>query len=249
MQLFYVVARTAALAHDDWRSVILTDEAGRVLFRTTRSYAVATPGLTMPGVVDPSRLQQAMATRRPVIGGVAKRPSNHAAVPVRGPVIIDGRLRYGVTAALAPDSVLRILGNQKVAPQWVVSVQDRQGLRVALSKDHDKTVATGMSPSLQALLEPGLLGAPGLPGRSKATNRPRMMAGGVRGVSVRAARRSLILSLPFTPGRRGNSPTSGRRAAPQPPASPSAILVPKNIGDFHAIFLRSLTCLTLCLTP
>jgi signal transduction histidine kinase/CheY-like chemotaxis protein len=147
---FYDVARGAARSQKDWLSVILTDESGRVLIRTTQPYGAATPG-----VVDPPSLQQAMQTRQPVVGTVAKGARNLAAVPVRVPVVIDGRLRYVVTAALAPDRVLRILGNQKVAPQWVVSVQDSHGLRVARSKDHENTVATGMSPTLRALLESG----------------------------------------------------------------------------------------------
>jgi signal transduction histidine kinase/ActR/RegA family two-component response regulator len=154
---FYGVARAAALAQKDWLGVILTDESGRVLIRTTQPYGAATPG-----VVDPSSLQQAMQTRQPVIGTVAKGARKLAAVPVRVPLVIDGRLRYVVTAALAPDRVLGILGNQKVAPQWVVSVQDGHGLRVARSKDHDRTVATSMSPSLRALLEPGLAEGTGI---------------------------------------------------------------------------------------
>jgi signal transduction histidine kinase/ActR/RegA family two-component response regulator len=148
---FYDVARRAALAQKDWRSVVLTDETGRVLFRTTQPYGdVATP------VVDPPSLEQAIRTLQPVVGGVAKGARNLAVVPVRVPVVIDGRLRYVVTAALAPDRVLRILGNQKMAPQWVVSVQDGHGLRVARSKDQDSTVATAGSPSLRSLLEAGL---------------------------------------------------------------------------------------------
>ena len=154
---FYDIARKAALAQNDWRSVILTDAAGRVLFKTARPY-----GSADTTVVDPPSLQEAMMTRRPVIGRVAKGPLNLAAVPVRVPVVIDGQLRYVLTAALAPDRVLRIFKNQKLSPDWVVSVQDRYGLRVARSKDHDRTVGTGMSPTLLALLKPGLAEGTGI---------------------------------------------------------------------------------------
>lgn len=148
---FYDIARKAALAQNDWRSMILTDAAGRVLFKTAKPY-----GAVDTGVVDPASLQEAMKTRQPVIGTVAKGPHNLAAVPVRVPVVVDGQLRYVLTAALAPDRVLRIFKNQKLAPDWVVSVQDTHGLRVARSKDHDRTVATGMSPTLVKLLKAGL---------------------------------------------------------------------------------------------
>ena len=154
---FYDIARTAALAQKDWRSVILTDGAGRVLFKTALPY-----GTAVPGVVDPASLREAMTMHRPVVGTVAKGPRNLAAVPVRVPVVVNGELRYVLTAALAPDRVLRILKNQKLAPDWVVSVQDGHGLRVARSRDHERTVATGMSPSLAALLKPGLAEGTGI---------------------------------------------------------------------------------------
>ena len=158
---FYDIARSAALAQDDWRSVSLTDAAGGLLFQTDAPYS-ATPGVATPGDPDPPSLRRAMQTRRPVIGGVLKDARNLAAVPVWVPVVIGGQLRYVVSVALAPDRVLRILGNQKLAPQWVVSVQDSFGLRVARSKDHATTVATGMSPTLHALLESGMAEGTGI---------------------------------------------------------------------------------------
>jgi signal transduction histidine kinase len=154
---FYDIARKAALAQDDWRSVILTDAAGRVLFKTATPY-----GAAAPGVIDPASLREAMATRRPVIGTVTKGPGSLAAVPVRVPVVVDGQLRYVLTAALAPDRVLRIFKNQKLAPDWVVSIQDSHGQRVARSKGHEHTVATGMSPTLVELLKPRLAEGTGI---------------------------------------------------------------------------------------
>jgi signal transduction histidine kinase/CheY-like chemotaxis protein len=122
-----------------------------VLFKTALPF-----GANEPGVIDPASLAEAMATRQSVIGKVVKGPLKLAAVPVRVPVMGDGRLHYVLTVALAPDRVLRILKNQKIPPEWVVSVMDGYGMRVARSKDHEKTVATGMSATLADLLKPGL---------------------------------------------------------------------------------------------
>jgi signal transduction histidine kinase len=154
---FYQIARKTALAQNDWRSVILTDARGRPLFKTALPFGASTPG-----VVDPASLAEAMATRQPVIGKVAKGPLMLAAVPVRVPVIVEGRLEYVLTVALAPDRVLRILKNQKIPPQWVVSVMDVHGMRVARSKDHENTVATGMTATLADLLKPGLRDGTGI---------------------------------------------------------------------------------------
>jgi signal transduction histidine kinase/CheY-like chemotaxis protein len=151
LPMFYDTARSAAGAQKDWRSVILTDAAGLALLKTSLPF-----GTPAGRIVDPDSLEQAMQTRRPTVGKVARGPLQLAAVPVRVPVVIDGQLRYVLTAALAPDHFLRILNNQQLPPGWVVSVQDSYGFRVARSIDHERTVATGMSPSLVKLLRPGL---------------------------------------------------------------------------------------------
>lgn len=132
---FYEVARKAALAQNDWRSVILTDAAGRVLFKTARPF-----GAVDAGVVDAASLHEAMRTRQPVIGAVAKGPRNLAAVPTRVPIVIDGQLRHVLTAALAPDRVLRIFKNQKLSPGWC-----RSTMRTACGSPAPRTT-TGRSP-------------------------------------------------------------------------------------------------------
>jgi signal transduction histidine kinase/ActR/RegA family two-component response regulator len=148
---FYGIARDRVLAQKDWLSVILTDARGAVLFKSSRPFNA--PELT---VVDPASLAEAMATGQPVVGTVAKGVAGLPAVPVRVPVMVDGRVRYVVTVALAPDRMVRILNNQKVPPQWVASVADAHGMRVARSKDQQRTVATRQSDTLLALLKPGL---------------------------------------------------------------------------------------------
>jgi signal transduction histidine kinase/ActR/RegA family two-component response regulator len=148
---FYDIARQRVRDQKDWLSVILTDARGAVLFKSSRPFNA--PDLT---VVDPASLAEAMALGQPVVGTVAKGPSGLPAVPVRVPVMVDGRLRYVVTVALAPDRMLRILHNQKVPPHWVVSIADAHGMRVARSKDQQRTVATRQSATLVALLKPGV---------------------------------------------------------------------------------------------
>ena len=148
---FYDIARARVRDQKDWVSVILTDASGAVLFKSTRPFNAPDQK-----VVDPASLAEAIATGEPVVGMVAKGVSGLPAVPVRVPVMVGGRLRYIVTVALAPDRMLRIVNNQKVPPQWVVSVADAHGMRVARSKDQERTVATRQSATLVALLQRGL---------------------------------------------------------------------------------------------
>lgn len=149
---FYAVARAAVNSQPDWRSVILTDADGAVLFKSSQPY-----GKADRQVNDPPSLRAAMTTLRPVVGGVAKGPSGRAAVPIRVPVVVDGRLRYVVTVALAPDRMLRILQNQQVPPEWLVSVLDAEAVRVARSRDQDATVATPASIAVTGLMRGGAI--------------------------------------------------------------------------------------------
>jgi signal transduction histidine kinase/CheY-like chemotaxis protein len=151
---FYDVAVAAVRAQSDWRGVILTDSAGKVLFKTSRPY-----GTPDQAINDPASLRTAMTTLRPVVGGISKSPAGLAAVPIRVPVLEAGRLQYVVTVALAPDRMLRILHNQKVPQTWLVSVSDAQGMRVARTRDQAGTVATRVSDTVVQLMRRGALEA------------------------------------------------------------------------------------------
>ena len=154
---FYAVAGAAVKGQSDWRTVILTDVDGKVLFNTNTPLGAAEQNIN-----DIGSLRTAMSTLRPVVGSIARSRSGRAGVPIRVPVVQDGRLRYVVTAVLAPDRMLRILQNQKVPPQWLVSVSDAQGLRVARSRDQDSTVATRVSDNVARLMQRGAPEASGV---------------------------------------------------------------------------------------
>lgn len=154
---FYGVARSAIKSQSDWRGVVLTDASGKVLFRTSEPLGIADQTIN-----DIDSLRMAMSSQRPVVGSIARGPGGRAAVPLRVPVVADGRLQYVVTVALAPDRMLRILHNQQVPADWLVSIIDAQGLRVARTRDHDGTVATRISDNVARLMQRGAAEATGL---------------------------------------------------------------------------------------
>ena len=165
---FYGVAVGAVKSQSDWRGVILTDIDGKVLFKTSKPLGRADNVIN-----DPVSLRAAMTTQRPVVGSIAKAPNGLAAVPIRVPVVADGRLQYVVTVALAPDRMLRILQNQKVPREWLVSVADAGGLRVARSRDQEKTVATPVGPFMAQLMQRG---APEATGVGRAIDGTEMLS-------------------------------------------------------------------------
>lgn len=145
---FYDAASDIVKARPHWAGVVLNDGQGNLLFKT------ALP-LGAPGgrVVDPDSLTRAIETHQPVIGRIAKGQVKEEAVPIRYPVLREGRVAYVLTAAVKPDRILAIVKRQQVPDTWVISVHDATDLRVARSKDHDKTVATGISATLAELVK------------------------------------------------------------------------------------------------
>jgi len=165
-----------------WRSVVLLDEQGRVLFRTTQPFG--SPG---SGAVEPESVAQALALGKPVVGVVTEGPIPGTAFAVRVPVDAGGT--YVPSAVLSTDLILKVLQRQSVPPTWVVSVIDQGGSRVARTTP---TASNRPSPSLQALLAEGRPEGMGvtttLEGRRSHTGYTRLPGSGwVVAVSIPAA--------------------------------------------------------------
>lgn len=146
----YEVAREAVHARPHWAGIILTDGKGELIFKTLLPY-----GSGGGKIVESNSLASAIASRQPVIGSITKGQGGEHAVPVRFPVVRDGEVQYVLTAAVKPDRILSIINRQQVPDSWVISVQDASNLRVARSKDHQRTVATGISSTLAQLISAG----------------------------------------------------------------------------------------------
>jgi signal transduction histidine kinase/ActR/RegA family two-component response regulator len=143
-QAFYHVA-TKVAGQQGWRSMVLTDARGRVVFRTGVPF-----GQVDPNPIDPESVTQAVVLQRPVVGVVSNGAAGHA-FAVRVPLVVQARKEpYVLSALIATDQVLALLKRQSVPSGWVVSVFDQSGRRVARSK---QTATTRASPSLQALID------------------------------------------------------------------------------------------------
>jgi signal transduction histidine kinase/CheY-like chemotaxis protein len=150
LRAFHAQTQSVLRAHPGWLDIVLTDSAGAVVFRSSRSLG-AEPG----EVIERRSLDEAMQRKEVVVGGIARGPRGLAALPVRWPVVENGRLRHVLSVVLRPDGFLRIVQQQKAPPQWVISVFDRDRRRVARSKDQEGTVARPATPSLDEVLREG----------------------------------------------------------------------------------------------
>jgi signal transduction histidine kinase/ActR/RegA family two-component response regulator len=144
---FYEQAREQAAARPGWATIVLTDDQGRALFKTNLPY-----GAPDVPVVDPDSLRRAMETGAVTVGSLRPGRQGVYAVAVRVPIVRQGRLAYVLTAAVKPDRFLAIVDNQGVPADWVISVFDGTGHRVARSRDQPGTIGQAPAPSLAALI-------------------------------------------------------------------------------------------------
>jgi signal transduction histidine kinase/ActR/RegA family two-component response regulator len=151
---FYARAQRVMASRPDWLVVILADPQGHVLANTGQPL-----GRALPPVVERPSFDRVVQTRQPVIGDLARGARGEYAVPARVPVLLDGELRYVLTAAIRPQAIAQVVRRQRVPSDWVVSVFDAKGLRVARSRVPE-SIGTQAAPSLKALMnEHGLEGA------------------------------------------------------------------------------------------
>ncbi|HYD78650.1 MAG TPA: ATP-binding protein [Paucimonas sp.] len=131
-----------------WLTIILADPQANVLLNTN-----VAPGERLPPVAEKESFEQAIRTRKPVVGFLARGQHGQFGVPLRVPVLRNGELRYILTCVIKPQAIMDRIERQRVPSDWVVSVFDAKGLRVARSRAHEKFIGKGASPSLQDLLK------------------------------------------------------------------------------------------------
>jgi signal transduction histidine kinase/ActR/RegA family two-component response regulator len=111
---------------------------------------------------DRESFDEVLRTHQPVIGHLAKGPRGTWAMPVRVPVLRDGQLRYVLTAVLRPEAISRVVQRQRVPDDWVISVFDDRGARVARSRGGERYIGGAPTASVQALMADGRFEGSGL---------------------------------------------------------------------------------------
>jgi signal transduction histidine kinase len=134
-------------ARPEWITITLADPSGQLLLNADRRF-----GEPLGLAAELPSLREAARAGRPAVGILTRGPLGAHAVPVRVPVAREGKVRYVVTAAVKPDAFVEVLNRQRLPPDWVVSVFDRSGQRVARSRRHAEFLAGAPSPSLAAMM-------------------------------------------------------------------------------------------------
>jgi signal transduction histidine kinase/ActR/RegA family two-component response regulator len=145
-----VMERTLA-GRADWLTVTLAEPSGRPLLNAR--YPLNS---RLPRVLDRPSFDEAVRSASPVIGVLSRGPEGRWAVPIRVPVVREGEVRYVLTAAVKPDAFVDVLNRQRLPQDWVVSVFDAKGLRVARSRQHEEFLGGQPAPQLRQLMSEGL---------------------------------------------------------------------------------------------
>jgi signal transduction histidine kinase/ActR/RegA family two-component response regulator len=146
LQHFRLRAERLQHTQPNWLAIILADPRGNVLMNTNF------PGPDIPPIVERESFDEAVRTREPVVGRLMRGRLGQYGVPLRVPVVQDNELRYVLTGVVKPQAIADVIDRQRTPNDWVVSVFDGKGLRVARSRSHEKFLGTTGSESLQRLL-------------------------------------------------------------------------------------------------
>ncbi|MEO8164091.1 MAG: ATP-binding protein [Betaproteobacteria bacterium] len=134
-----------------WLFIHLADPSGAVVLNTKYQNGGTDP----PIIPEKESFRIVLETLRPTIGNLLRAPHGEWGVPVRVPVLRNGHLRYVLSGIIKPDTILDVVNRQRVPPEWVVSVFDAKGVRVARSRDHEAFIGNPAPAALQSLMEKG----------------------------------------------------------------------------------------------
>ncbi|MFL6662197.1 MAG: ATP-binding protein [Rhizobacter sp.] len=150
MAAFWRVARPVAATRPYWRAIMLARPDGQVLMHT--GYPLGRADLA---IAEPESFDQMLQSKTPLVGAMRRGPRGEFGVPVRVPVLRDGSLRFVLTGVVNPEAFLDVISRQRVPDDWIVSVFDAKGSRIARSRANAKYLGAPPSPSLQRLMARG----------------------------------------------------------------------------------------------
>jgi len=148
LERFHRVIRRVKNLHRDWVTVILADADGLQQVNAMRPY-----GAEPLPTDETASFEAVLRTLQPAIGSLSSGPNGlRQAFPVRVPVLREGRLAYVLTAVVDPVAISRILREQGMPDDWVVSVVDLRLLQVARQYQGQVQVGVTVAPAFHAAL-------------------------------------------------------------------------------------------------
>ena len=96
-----------------------------------------------------------LRTHAPVVGDLTRHVPDQWLFAVRVPVVRAGVVTGVVSALVTPENIRGVLTRQNVPGDWVISIVDASGLRVARSRAHEENLAGRLSDTAQQVVNAG----------------------------------------------------------------------------------------------
>jgi signal transduction histidine kinase/ActR/RegA family two-component response regulator len=147
---FRVRAQRVLEIRPEWAAITLFDLSGRSLVDTR--HALGTP---LPDVMERASFERVVRTGASDVGSLTLHAGGEWLFAVRAPVVRDGRVRFVLTALVRPVTIHDLLVRMDAPEDWLISIVDANGRRVARSKAHEENLAGRLSPTVQQVVARG----------------------------------------------------------------------------------------------
>ena len=144
----HALASAVRTSHPEWRSVLMATPDGTGIFSTEVPF-----GVPVARVIELESLAMAVRTGQPVVGPMTAGPGGRMSIPVRVPVMREGKVQRVLTAVVMPEAITAVLARQQIPDGWTVSVFDSMRSGVARSRAEAKFRGQPPSPALSALID------------------------------------------------------------------------------------------------
>jgi signal transduction histidine kinase/ActR/RegA family two-component response regulator len=115
----------------------------------------AVEGQTSSPIADPESFDRVIRDRTSVVGSLIQDGETGWLYAVRTPVVHDGAVKYVITGLMKPEAIREALGRQQIPADWVISIVDASGRRVARSRAHDENLGGRLSETVQEVVNHG----------------------------------------------------------------------------------------------
>ena len=135
-------------------SIVLHDTKGQQLLSTNLPF-----GEPLPRATDTEMHDRVVATGKPqisdlIMGAVLKRPILVVGVPV----FREGKVAYVLAMALGPEALSALMREEKLSPDWIAAILDRNGAIAARNRDLDRLLGQPVAPMLRKKLRESIEG-------------------------------------------------------------------------------------------
>jgi signal transduction histidine kinase/ActR/RegA family two-component response regulator len=110
---------------------------------------------TLRPILDEESFERAVRTKSAVTGNLTRGAQTEWYFPVRVPVIRGDAVKFILTAIITPEAIRNVLERQQLPSDWVISIVDGRGVRVARSRAHEENLGGRLSDTAQQVVAQG----------------------------------------------------------------------------------------------